>query len=83
MKKMNDEMLFQGEKEERYRGRKATLDKPEGDKDWHVQVLIMRRNIARGTTDPEIESVHLSNLLNDKQVNQIFDSVNQVISMTR
>ena len=33
---MNDEMLFQafqGEKEERYRGRKATLDKPEGDED--------------------------------------------------
>ena len=23
------------------------------------------KNIARGTTDPEIESVHLSNLLND------------------
>ena len=26
---------------------------------------IFNRNIARGTTDPEIESAHLSNLLND------------------
>ena len=30
-----------------------------------LKIRKCEENIARGTTDPEMESVHLSNLLND------------------
>ena len=62
---MNGEMLFyttcfQAETEDRYRRRKATLDKPEGDKDWHVEVFEM---IESDSDEKYCEIIQLRNII--------------------
>ena len=44
--------------------------------------LYQKENIARGTTDPEIESVHLSNLLNNSIYNHKWQDMKKLIFLS-